>query len=173
MKRFLAILLAFLMLFAVCACDKKDEKGNEDEDKDTVTTYKGSLLGKGEHTYLTIDGDTATFTMNFLNNGGVDCQQEYSVTITAPFTKDGEKYVFDFTQEGAKALAKLSVTGAGAVDFLEIIKNLSYNRDPLYVEFCEGKEVEITAESTVWGAIGIPKSATIQLNSDGSFDMIR
>ncbi|MBE6628584.1 MAG: hypothetical protein E7629_06625 [Ruminococcaceae bacterium] len=173
MKRFLAILLAFLMLFAVCACDeKKDDKKDGESGEEGTTAYTGSLLGSGDDATLSIDGDVATFEVHLVNKGG-NSQQDYFINITAPFTKDGEKYVFDFTQEGAKALAKLSVTGEGALDFLEIIKNLSYNRDPLYVEFCEGKEVEITTESTVWGAIGIPKSATIQLNSDGSFDVIR
>ena len=170
MKRILAILLALLMVFAVCACDKDDKK--KDDEEESAKSYLGSLLGKGEDVYLTIDGDTATFTMKFLNRGGVNCQQEYSVTVTAPFTKDGERYVFDFTQEGAKALAKLSVTGEGAVDFLNVLMNLSYKSDPLYVDFCNGKEVEITTESAVWGAIGLPKEAIIQLNDNNTFTRI-
>ena len=102
MKRFLAILLAFLMLFAVCACDeKKDDKKDGESGEEGTTAYTGSLLQSGDDATLTIDGDVATFESHLVNKGG-NSQQDYFINITAPFTKDGDNYVFDFTAEGAK-----------------------------------------------------------------------
>jgi hypothetical protein len=172
MKRFLAILLAFLMLFAVCACDeKKDDKKDGESGEEGTTAYTGSLLQSGDDATLTIDGDVATFESHLVNKGG-NSQQDYFINITAPFTKDGDNYVFDFTAEGAKVRVRLSVTGAGALDFLNAIKGLSYNKDPLYVDFCDGKEVELTADSTVWSAVSIPKKVTVQLNDNNTFKVI-
>ena len=38
--------------------------------------------------------------------------------------------------------------------------------------FCNGKEVSITTEGSIWGGIGLPRDLTVKLNTDKTFDQV-
>ncbi len=169
MKRIISVLLILIALVSVCACDG----GKEDGAKKGGNTYTGTI--NGDKAVLTIKGEEATVKITkSYRRGGLE--HTYIATLTAPFTKNGDQIVLDITQEGATVLAQFTLKGDSDAKaaYLETIKGLSYNTDPLYLEYCDGTEVEITRESTVWSAagIGVYENLTLRLGGDQTFQWI-
>lgn len=170
MKRILSVLLIVIALLSVCACNGKEEGTKADGGKGNV--YTGKI--NGDSATVTIDGDNATvkITKSYRQSG---LEHTYVTTLSAPVVKDGDKIVLDFTKEDARVRTKYTIVGDSEpkAAYVALIKGLSYNKDPLYLDYCDGVEVEITKDSTVWSAagIGVYEVLTLKLGN-GTFEWI-
>ena len=172
MKRILSVLLILIAVLSVCACDAGKENDTTEKGGNT-NTYTGTV--NGDKATVTLGGDKATvkITKSYRQSG---LDHTYVYTLTAPFTKDGDRMTLDIEAESATVLVKFTLAGdeLTRTTYIETLKGLSYNRDPLYLDFCDGTEVEITSESTVWSAagVGIYEGLTLKLKDNGTFQWV-
>ena len=172
MKRILSALLALILLLSLCACNSNENGNGGNADSNNADVYKGNLINGGK-TEMTVGETEATIKIvKSYKQGGLE--HTYSVNITAPFTKDGDNLIFDFNKPETKTLARFTLTGDSVAksQYLSTLAGLSYNRDPLWDEFCNGEEVSITTEGAIWGGIGLPRELTLKLNADKTFDQV-
>lgn len=172
MKRIFSAFLVLILLFALCACNS-NENGNDggNGNGNKADVYKGNLIGGDAEISVGETEATIKIVKKYKQSG---LEHKYSVNITAPFTKDGDNLVFDFRKSETKTLASFTLTGSAEAraEYLEVLADLPYNRDPLWGDFCNGKEVSITTEGSIWGGIGLPKDLTVKLNADKTFDQV-
>ncbi|MBQ8388140.1 MAG: hypothetical protein IJX46_04380 [Clostridia bacterium] len=171
MKRIFSMLLVLIMLLSLGACGGEEANDGGEGNGNSANAYKGSLIGGDAEITVGETEATIKIVKKYKQSG---LEHNYTTTITAPFTKDGDNLVFDFTKPETKTVARFTLTG-GAEDkaaYLEILADLPYNRDPLWNDFCNGKEVSITTEGSIWGGIGLPRDLTVKLNTDKTFDQV-